>query len=189
MNIINRFVLEDDTLSQLRSNYSADENYVKCIFCGITTRTFTDKEDPVVLSMGIVNHLYDHIRKYADEDIFIVPGSSYISYLYTGTGYNENAYDVLLMFPMLLFLIPIDAKEFLRRSKNIARYNIYGTLNTNFKLNCNFRFRMSKLIMKTSYMCVKCRNYYESGLPSLDVVSRHMMSCLRFFAWQKPATR
>ncbi len=182
MNIINRFVLEDDA-SSFRGRYT-DNNYVKCIFCGITTRTFTDKKDPVVLSIvGIVNHLYDHIRKYADEDIFIiVPGSSYISYLYSGTGYNENAYYMLLMFPMLLFLIPIDAKEFLRRSKNIARCSIYDTLNTNFKLDCNFRFRMSKLIMKTSYMCVKCRNYYEIGLPSLELVSAHMMYCLRFFA-------
>lgn len=186
MNIVGKFVLEDDTLSFRTCCFATNDNYVKCIFCGITTQTSTDNKDPIVLSSGIVNHLYDHIRKYVDENIFIiVPGSSYISYLYTGTGYNENAYDVLLMFPMLLFLIPIDAKEFLRRSKNIARYNIYGTLNTNFKLNCNFRFRMSKLIMKTSYMCVKCRNYYESGLPSLDVVSRHVVSCLKFFAKQK----
>ncbi len=154
-----------------------NDRFCRCIFCNFVIQTFHARS--TLLTGNIVNHLYEHIFEYTDEYVFVYYSKdAYISYLYSGTGYKENAYYVLLIFPMLLFLMPVDAGEFSRKSTRASRYNIYGALGAGFDLHDCFRLRMFKLIMKTNYMCVKCRNYYESGLPSLDVVSRHMMSCL-----------
>ncbi len=126
------------------------------------------KDKSVVLSGNILDHLYDHINEYDRKFILVSFGFVYIRRLYSGTGYNVSIYYESLMFPMLIFLLPIDAREFAQRSRDIHREAAH-----------NFDENMVELIMKTNYMCVKCRNYYESGLPSLDLVSKHVMSCLK----------
>lgn len=158
MNIVGKFVLKDGL-------------YVKCMLCG---REISRLKSPVVLSGIIADHLYEHVHEYDRKFILVSFGFVYIRRFYSGAGYNVNIHFESMAFPMLIFLLPVDAREFAQRSRNVHHEAAH-----------NFDENMVELIMKTNYMCVKCRNYYESGLPSLEVVSRHVMSCLKFFAEQK----
>ncbi len=143
-----------------------NDSFVKCLLCDYTIPMIPN--EPVTLSRDIADHLYCHVSGCGGDFLFVALGYVYIRRLYSGTGYNANAHYISMMFPMLLFLLPVNAHEFVQRSRDVMR----DCLN-------EFDECMSDLMMKTNYMCVKCRNYYESGLPSLDVVSRHVRNCIQ----------
>lgn len=152
-----------------------------CCFCGwVKPRLLEDmKFNPLLLP-----HLGDHMNafvKLVDDDGIAIVRIKYETHRSDCSADFACAAD---RFPQLCMIRASNEEEFDDKISDISLKCDQSGMDINFlfdeisKRNDEIYDEIVDLITRTEYVCGLCEMSYESGLPSIEVASKHALCCI-----------